>query len=124
MAGLLRRARGGLLSDPISTLLAAVEQDQYDRAVAETAAAAATASAAAAAAAQHQPRTPGGRRGERGGSGGAAGRSSAALWVKKYAPKGYIDLLSDEQINRCVGVGAGVRLAAARARWQAAPGAE
>ncbi|EFN58850.1 hypothetical protein CHLNCDRAFT_50360 [Chlorella variabilis] len=100
VAGLLRRARGGLLSDPISTLLAAVEQDQYDRAVAETAAAAATASAAAAAAAQHQPRTPGGRRGERGGSGGAAGRSSAALWVKKYAPKGYIDLLSDEQINR------------------------
>lgn len=87
MAGWLRRARGGLLSQPIDSLLAAVEQDQYERAVAETAATAAPGG---------QQRTPGRRRS--GGGGAAGGRAS--LWVEKYAPKGYIDLLSDEQINR------------------------
>ncbi|KAL4457647.1 hypothetical protein ABPG75_012512 [Micractinium tetrahymenae] len=90
MAGALRRARGGLLPESITSLLQAVEKDQYDRAVAETAAAAAQGRA--------QPGgTAGGER-RRSGSGAAGGR--AALWVEKYAPRGYIDLLSDEQINR------------------------
>lgn len=91
MAGWLRRARGTLLSEPIDSLLAAVEQDQYERALAETAAATGPGG---------QQRTPGRRRSGGGGSGGAPGGRSS-LWVEKYAPKAYIDLLSDEQINRC-----------------------
>jgi len=84
---MLRRSRGGLLSEPISSLLEAVEKAQYDRAVAETAADAAGSAAA-------------GR-----GAGGAAAagdgrRGGSSLWVEKYAPRGYLDLLSDEQINR------------------------
>ena len=90
MAGWLRRSRGTLLSEPIDSLLAAVEQDQYERALAETAAATAPGS---------QHRTPGRRRSGGAESGAAVGRSS--LWVEKYAPRAYIDLLSDEQINRC-----------------------
>ncbi|PRW55958.1 chromosome transmission fidelity 18-like protein [Chlorella sorokiniana] len=90
MAGWLRRACGTLLSEPIDGLLAAVEQDQYERALAETAAATAPGS---------QQRTPGRRRSSGAAAGGAAG-GRASLWVQKYAPKAYIDLLSDEQINR------------------------
>lgn len=90
MAGWLRRSRGTLLSEPIDSLLAAVEQDQYERALAETAAATAPGS---------QQCTPGRRRSGGAASGAAGGRSS--LWVEKYAPRAYIDLLSDEQINRC-----------------------
>lgn len=90
MAGALRRARGGLLPESISSLLQAVEKDQYDRAMAET---------AAAAAAGEQAGPGGAARRERRRSGGSGG-GRAALWVEKYAPRSYIDLLSDEQINR------------------------
>lgn len=93
MAGALRRARGGLLPESITLLLQEVEKDQYDRAVAETAAVAARERAQPGAAAGGE------RRRASGGRAGAAG-GRAALWVEKYAPRGYIDLLSDEQINR------------------------
>lgn len=91
MAGALRRARGGLLPESIASLLQAVERDQYERAVAETAAADA-----------RERATPGGER-QRAGSGGTGCGGRAALWAEKYAPRGYIDLLSDEQINRWAG---------------------
>ncbi len=90
MAGALRRACGGLLPESISSLLQAVEKDQYDRAMAET---------AAAAAAGEQAGPGGAARRERRCSGGSGG-GRAALWVEKYAPRSYIDMLSDEQINR------------------------
>ncbi|KAL4857961.1 Chromosome transmission fidelity protein 18 [Chlorella vulgaris] len=115
LASMLRRSRGGLLSQSITSLLAAVEKRQYELAVAESAAATAAAAAAAAAtaggstssaaaAAQQQPQqqqepTVDGQQ-QHGCGSGAAGQRGSSLWVDKYAPAGYIDLLSDEQINR------------------------
>lgn len=107
MAGWLRRARGSLLSEPIDSLLSAVERDQYERALAETAAAVGPGS---------QQRTPGQRRSSGGGGAGGAAGGRASLWVQKYTPRAYIDLLSDEQINRWGGDCGGrlVNLAACR----------
>lgn len=86
VAGVLRRTRGSLLSEPISSLLQSLERDQFERAVAESAAA-------------QRQRTPGA--GRAGGGGGGSARGASSLWVQKHAPRSYIDLLSDEQINRC-----------------------
>jgi hypothetical protein len=93
-----------LLSEDINSLLAAVEKDQYDRAVAETTAAAAGSGAAAQRARRRRRDSGEQQAGQQGGQQGKGPRSS--LWVDRYSPKGYIDLLSDEQINRC-GMGRG-----------------
>ncbi|GAB4820762.1 hypothetical protein N2152v2_007808 [Parachlorella kessleri] len=78
----LRRCRGRLLSEGLDTLLAQVDQEEYQRALAESEHAAAA--------------------GQGGGSRPAEqpAQGSGALWVQKYSPKTFWDLLSDEQINR------------------------
>ena len=124
IAGALRRARGTLLSSKIEDLLQEVERDQFERALAETTAQKEDDEKAAAAAAaaedvgattplpasRHAPKkqrtTPGStaakHSGKKGGTTAAAATTSSSLWVDKYAPKSFLDLLSDEQINRDV----------------------
>lgn len=112
IAGALRRARGTLLSSPIEELLLEVERDQFERALVETGAVPAAAPAADDA---ENASPPGGNAG--GATGGRASKKQkgsgksgkkakggppSSLWVEKYAPKGFLDLLSDEQINRDV----------------------
>lgn len=119
IAGALRRARGTLLSSKIEDLLQEVERDQFEKALAETAAQKEDEEAAAAAAAAAGEETvglttPGHASKKQRTASGSAGKSHSAkkeaaaakaassLWVEKYAPKSFLDLLSDEQINRDV----------------------
>jgi len=117
IAGALRRARGTLLSSKIQDLLQEVEGDQFERTLAETAAQKEDEKEAAAAAAgeeavglttpshasKKQRTAPGStvkKHSAREES--AAAKAASSLWVEKYAPKSFLDLLSDEQINRDV----------------------
>eukprot|EP00898_Chlorokybus_atmophyticus_P003584 jgi/Chlat1/4226/Chrsp27S04307 len=71
--------RKGLLSEPLDDLLEQIEQDRYDRALQESDAATARTAEA--------PST--------------SNRSQKEqLWVDKYAPRMFTDLLSDERTNR------------------------
>ncbi len=124
IAGALRRARGTLLSSKIEDLLQEVERDQFERALAETAAqkedekeAAAVAAAAAenaglttpGAASRHAskkqrttPENTAKKESAKKKAAAAEAMAKSSLWVEKYAPKSFLDLLSDEQINRDV----------------------
>ncbi len=120
IAGALRRARGTLLSSKIEDLLQEVERDQFERALAETAAQKEDEKEAAAAAAAAGLTTPGGashhaskkqrtnpestakKESAKKKAAAAAAMATSSLWVEKYAPKSFLDLLSDEQINRDV----------------------
>ena len=97
------RSKGSLLSAPLSVLQDQAERDALDRALAavedgdmQEAARAAAARAASAAAAQRNVED----------DGNDAGRSRrpsvprSLLWVDKYAPRTFMELLSDEQVNR------------------------
>ena len=80
---------GQLLVHPISEIRDAIDRESAAQAVAQAEAAEPTNSANNAAAARDVARESG------------VG-SSAALWVDKYAPRVFMDLLSDERINRNV----------------------
>ena len=110
IAGALRRAPGKLLSSPIEHLLREVEREQFERALVETGAVTTAQPAVADNAENASP--PGDNFGEnraskkqktrKNGTKTATKAPLSSLWVDKYAPKGYLDLLSDEQINRGV----------------------
>lgn len=93
IAGALRRVRGGLLSGSIQQLMAEVENDRLERALAESGDRTAI-----------QEPSQGGSAPAKDAAGqsDAKGAPNAALWVDRYSPKGFMDLLSDEQINRDV----------------------
>lgn len=103
LAAALRRSKGNLLATKIDDLLAAVEQDQFERVLQETKAEKRRAklekkrekakSEAEEARVGEGSEGPTAKRGE----GDVEGRR---LWVEKYAPVGFLDLLSDELINR------------------------
>lgn len=84
-------ARGQLLSRPISQLLAEVEQESFDKALAESRAM----STQAAKQRQQQQYTRQQLQQQQQGDG-------QALWVDKYRPEGFMELLSNEQVNRDV----------------------
>ena len=112
IAGALRRARGTLLSSGIDDLMQQVERDQFERALMETTMAGErekekeAAVEAAKAAEQHLPNRSSKKQRLSGSTTSKkeseAAKSTSSLWVEKYAPKGFLDLLSDEQINRDV----------------------
>lgn len=116
IAGALRRARGTLLSSKIEDLLQEVERDQFERALAATAAQKEDEKEAAAAEeekavglttpghASKKQRTALGSTAKKHSAKkeAAAAKATSSLWVEKYAPKSFLDLLSDEQINRDV----------------------
>lgn len=103
LAAALRRSKGNLLATKIDDLLAAVEHDQFERVLQETKAEKRRAklemkrekemAAAEEARVGEGSEGPMSKRGEC----EAAGKQ---LWVEKYAPVGFLDLLSDELINR------------------------
>lgn len=110
---------GGLLRIPMETLMERVTERRVILRSLQTAATERTAAAAAAEAEKDEDDmdtteetgssassgggggdgAAGGGRGER-SSKGRAGVGGGALWVDKYAPEGFRDLLSDEKINR------------------------
>jgi hypothetical protein len=107
LAAALRRSKGNLLATKIDDLLAAVEQDQFERVLQETKAEKRRAkleekrekakSEAEEARVGEGSEGPTAKRGEGDVEGDVEGRR---LWVEKYAPVGFLDLLSDELINR------------------------
>ena len=80
----LRRGKGSLLSTRIEDLLAIVEREHFERALQ------ATKASKRAKKASKQVQEQGRLANQHG------------LWVDKYAPQGFMDLLSDEKINRDV----------------------
>jgi chromosome transmission fidelity protein 18 len=99
----LRRSKGSLLATKIDDLLAAVEKDQFERVLQETKAAKRRrkidekrnkAILAEKAEGQEISIESGNGLAEK------SKRGAGLLWVEKYAPKGFLDLLSDELINR------------------------
>ena len=84
-------ARGQLLSRPISQLLAEVQQESFDKALAESRAM----STQAAKQRQQQQYTRQQLQQQQQGD-------DQALWVDKYRPEGFMELLSNEQVNRDV----------------------
>ncbi|CAM9383134.1 unnamed protein product [Pylaiella littoralis] len=101
---------GGLLRTPMETLMERVTERRIILRSLETAAAERAAAAerekdgeGAGVVAEEAGGSDSGGDGEGGGEGGGSkGRVGAggALWVDKYAPEGFRDLLSDEKINR------------------------
>ena len=97
----LRRSKGNLLATKMDDLLAAVEQDQFERVLQET-----KAEKRRVKLEKKREKAvadecrPGG--GSDGPSKGEEGEEATGkqLWVDKYAPVGFLDLLSDELINR------------------------
>lgn len=85
LARALRRSKGSLLSTKIDALLSAVEKDHFERVLAET---------------QGRGQDRNKKKKEKKTAAAAAGTSG--LWVDKYAPRHFMDLLSDELINRDV----------------------
>lgn len=77
---------GKLLSLPISSLMQTVEQEAFAKAINDSEMQATAADVASAA----HPRI------------GQQQAHQQALWVDKYSPKSFFELLSDEQINRAV----------------------
>lgn len=105
--GIANPPSGSLLRTPMATLLERVTerrviQRSVETAAKERAAAAATAGDSAGEEADQDAGATTGSRGDGGGGGGSKGKLGAdgALWVDKYAPDGFRDLLSDEKINR------------------------
>ncbi|CAM9411529.1 unnamed protein product, partial [Ectocarpus sp. 8 AP-2014] len=104
--GLANPPSGSLLRTPMATLMERVTERRVIQRSVETAAkerAAAAAAAAGDSAGEEAEKDAGATTGSRGGGGGGSkGKLGAdgALWVDKYAPDGFRDLLSDEKINR------------------------
>lgn len=94
----LRRSKGNMLATKIDDLLGMVERDQFERVLAETKAAKRRAKA--------EKKQKGQAAATQAEAGLSSGPSSSVpvlskqLWVEKYAPAGFLDLLSDELINR------------------------
>lgn len=84
LAQSLRRSKGTLLATSIEDLLALVEKEHFERALQET------------------KETARRRRKHSQASEGSSHAHQHALWVDKYAPQNFLDLLSDELINRDV----------------------
>jgi len=93
----LRKARGrsGLLMQDFHTLEAAVDKQNFEAALAES-------KAAAVAAEQQQPQLQFTGKEQQANKNKSSPAGSSALWAAKYAPTSFLDLLSDEQINRDV----------------------
>ena len=94
----LRRSKGNMLATKIDDLLGMVERDQFERVLAETKAAKRRAKAE-----KKQKGQAAATQAEAGPSSGPSSSLpvlSKQLWVEKYAPAGFLDLLSDELINR------------------------
>lgn len=87
LAQSLRRCKGTLLSTKIEDLVAAVEKDHFERTLRETKVTKKKKKVSKIA--QEAKVAPG-------------NPSIHRLWVDKYAPQGFMDLLSDELINRDV----------------------
>ncbi|CBJ48332.1 similar to CTF18, chromosome transmission fidelity factor 18 homolog isoform 3 [Ectocarpus siliculosus] len=107
--GLANPPSGSLLHTPMATLMERVTERRVIQRSVETAAkerAAAAAAAAGDSAGEEADKDAGATTGSRGCGGGGGGCSKGklgadgALWVDKYAPDGFRDLLSDEKINR------------------------
>ncbi|KAI8113754.1 hypothetical protein M9435_003746 [Picochlorum sp. BPE23] len=88
LARALRRSKGCLLSTKIDALLSAVEKDHFERVLAETQG-------------RGQDTTRKMKKKEKKDQKASAAGTSG-LWVDKYAPRHFMDLLSDELINRDV----------------------
>ena len=106
---------GNLLRTPMATLMEKVTERRVIQRSLQTAEAERMAAAAAAAAEEEEEEEKEGAGSEQKGEAGtpkraesaggdskgkAAGAGGGALWVDKYAPEGFRDLLSDEKINR------------------------
>lgn len=87
LARSLRRSKGSLLSTKIDTLLAAVEKDHFERVLAET---------------KQRGEERGRKKKKKKEKETVAVEGTSRLWVDKYAPRHFMDLLSDEMINRDV----------------------
>jgi chromosome transmission fidelity protein 18 len=109
----LRMESGQLLTQPIAVLRDAIDAQKAEDAVAQEAAEAALQSKRAALAAQKEETgEDDGLRHEAAASAPVqekeepdqanARKQSAALWVDKYAPRTFMDLVSDERVNRRV----------------------
>lgn len=104
IAGSLRRARGTLLVSGVEDLMAQVEKDQYELALAETAAEVQSQQHGGSASQTEQAPSPlrehntAGKKKSSGKKQDLAHKSS--LWVEKYSPQSFLDLLSDDETNR------------------------
>lgn len=91
------RGRSGLLMQDFHTLEAAVDKQNFEAALAESKAAAAEQQQQQQ---QQQLQSTGDE--QQAHNNEVSPGSSSALWAAKYAPSSFLDLLSDEQINRDV----------------------
>ena len=98
LAEALRRSKGSLLSTKIDDLLGMVERDQFERALAQEKAEKKRARKAKRG--KEVEELDAGAEGGKGGHGAGDAAPKQQLWVEKYAPAGFLDLLSDELINR------------------------
>ena len=86
----LRRSKGCLLSTKIDDLLASVEKDHFERVLQETKVTK-----------RKQKKDPVAKQ-ETSQDHGVSGAQKSGLWVDKYAPKTFMELLSDDMTNKDV----------------------
>ena len=98
LAAALRRSKGNLLATKIDDLLALVERDQFERVLQETKAAKKRAKLEKRL--QDKSHQPQGNDSSEELSRKDKQPMPKQLWVEKYAPVGFLDLMSDELINR------------------------
>lgn len=100
LARALRRSRGSLLSTKIDDLLAEVEKDHFERALHETELQKKKKKKNS----KHEKEKTSAEKSaaEEDSEVKSTNRQVSSLWVDKYAPVGFLDLLSDELINRDV----------------------
>jgi len=104
LARALRRSRGSLLSTKIDDLLAEVEKDHFERALHETELQNGRVKKAGSGEKMSSPseKQPSDKAIAEDSEPKSTQRQIPSLWVDKYAPVGFLDLLSDEMINRDV----------------------